>query len=179
MSILSAARPDTSASVLRWRRAFSGRPEQALVVRRFVEILLQGCPLIDDVLLVVDKFMVNAIRHTGSGRPGGSFVVAVRRERAEVIVMVTDQGCPAEPVPTDTDELAESDRGLRTVSMLATSWGWHGNTDGRTVTAVFVTGRHGYGFVRLPGADPEDECPGGEKEPRAVAYATDSAGSSW
>lgn len=138
MSTLLAVHPDVPAGALRWRRTFPGRPDQASVVRRFVEIMLHGCPLIDDVLLVVDEFVVNALRHTGPGRPGGSFAVEVRRERAEVVVMVTDQGCPTEPAPTDADELAESGRGLRTVSLLATSWGWHGNADGRTVTAVFA-----------------------------------------
>ena len=136
MSILLAARPDLSANGLRWRRAFPGRPEQASVVRRFVETLLHGCAHVDDVLLIVDELVVNAVRHTGSGRPGGSFEVEIRRERAEVVVMVTDQGCLTEPTPADADELAESGRGLRTVSLLATSWGWHGNAGGRTVTAV-------------------------------------------
>ncbi len=140
MSTLSPVRDEPAyAPALRWRRTFPGRPEQASVVRRFVEILLHGCPLVDEVLLVVDELVVNALRHTGSGRRGGSLVVEVLRRRAEVVVMVTDQGCPTEPAPTDADELAESGRGLRTVSMLATSWGWHGNADGRTVTAVFAT----------------------------------------
>jgi serine/threonine-protein kinase RsbW len=138
MPTLLAAHPDPPANALRWRRAFPGRPEQASVVRRFVETLLHGCALVDDVLLVTDELVVNALRHTGSGRPGGGFAVELRRERAEVVVMVTDHGCLTEPAPVDADELAESGRGLRTVSLLATSWGWHGNTGGRTVTAVFT-----------------------------------------
>lgn len=138
MSMLLAARPGEPAAALRWRRAFPGRPEEASAVRRFTEVLLHGCPLVDDVLLVVDELVVNALRHTASGRPGGSFAVEVRRGRHEIAVLVTDQGCPSEPIHTDADELAESGHGLRTVSMLATSWGWHGNAAGRTVTAVFA-----------------------------------------
>jgi anti-sigma regulatory factor (Ser/Thr protein kinase) len=154
MSTLLAAHPDLPANALpantlRWHRTFPGRPEQASVVRRFVETLLHDCALVDDVLLVVDELVVNALRHTGSGRPGGSFAVEIRRECAEVVVMVTDQGCPTEPAPTDAGELAESGRGLRTVSLLATSWGWHGNADGRTVTAIFAAGPDG--LVHLPG----------------------------
>jgi anti-sigma regulatory factor (Ser/Thr protein kinase) len=168
MSILSAARPDAFASALRWRRAFPGRPEQASVVRRFVEILLHGCPLIDDVLLVVDELVVNTLRHTRSGQSGGSFAVEVRRIRAEVVVMVTDQGCATEPTPTDADELAESGRGLRTVSLLAASWGWHGNAESRTVTAVFVADASG--VVRLPGAGPEDEYPHDQRELAGAIY---------
>jgi anti-sigma regulatory factor (Ser/Thr protein kinase) len=138
MSMLSTVRPDAPASALRWRRAFPGRPEQASVVRRFVAVLLHGCPVVNDVLLVVDELVVNSLRHTKSGQAGGSFAVEVRREPTEVVVMVADQGCATEPVPTDADELAESGRGLRTVSLLATTWGWHGSAAGRTVTAVFA-----------------------------------------
>ncbi|MCW2944622.1 MAG: putative anti-sigma regulatory factor, serine/threonine protein kinase [Actinoallomurus sp.] len=176
MSILSAACPAAPASALRWRRAFPGRPEQASVVRRFVEILLHGCPLIDDVLLVVDELVVNTLRHIRSGQAGGSFAVEVRRVRTEVVVMVTDQGCATEPTPTDADELAESGRGLRTISLLAASWGWHGNAESRTVTAVFATDPPG--VVRLPGTGPEDEYPYDRRELRAVAYVADTAGSS-
>lgn len=153
MSILSATRPDTPVDAFRWGRAFPGRPEQASVVRRFVASLLHGCPIVDDVLLVVDEFVVNALRHTKSGQAGGTFAVEIHRRYAEVEVMVTDQGCATEPAPTDADELAESGRGLRTVSMLATSWGWHGNTDGRTVTAVFASEPTGVG--QILGLEPE------------------------
>src|SRR5438094_8517073 len=97
MSILPAAPADASANALCWRRTFPGRPEQASVARRFVEILLHGCPLVDDVLLVVDELVVNALRHTSSGLPGGSFTVEVRRQWTDVIVAVTDQGCSTEP----------------------------------------------------------------------------------
>ncbi|MDN3351879.1 ATP-binding protein [Actinomadura sp. DC4] len=155
MSILLATRPDAPVDVFRWGRAFPGCPEQASVVRRFVAILLHGCPIVDDVLLAVDELVVNALRHTRSGQAGGTFAVGVRRGYAEVAVMVTDQGCATEPAPTDADELAESGRGLRTVSLLATSWGWHGNAGGRTVTAVFPTELTG--VVRLSGFSPEHE----------------------
>jgi serine/threonine-protein kinase RsbW len=171
MSTLLAARPDLPAHALRWRRAFPGRPEQASVVRRFAEILLHGCPLVDDVLLVVDELVVNALRHTGSGRPGGSFAVEIRRECSEVVVMVTDQGCLTEPAPTDADALAESGRGLRTVSLLATSWGWHGNAGGRTVTAVFAA--EPAGLVHLPGIGPEDGRGLTRQGPRAVVRVTE------
>ena len=162
MSILSAARPDTPVTTFRWGRAFPGRPEQAAVVRRFVEILLHGCPIVDDVLLVVDELVVNALRHTRSGQADGTFAVEIRRQCAEIVVMVTDQGCATEPTPTDADEFAESGRGLRTVSLLATSWGWHGNSAGRTVTAVFTA--EATGVVRLSDLGPEREWPpGGSK----------------
>ncbi|MDX6427853.1 MAG: hypothetical protein QOE54_219, partial [Streptosporangiaceae bacterium] len=53
-----------------------------------------------------------------------------------VAIAVFDQGGPNEPVAVEADELAESGRGLRTVSLTAESWGWFGNSGGRTVVAV-------------------------------------------
>jgi anti-sigma regulatory factor (Ser/Thr protein kinase) len=129
--------------VLRWRRSFEGCADQARAVRLLVAALLHGCQFLDDVLLAVDELVVNALRHTLSGAPGGSFCVEVRRwsdskDGDLVAIGVFDQGGPHDPVAVEADELAESGRGLRTVSLTAESWGWFGNSDGRTVVAVFA-----------------------------------------
>jgi anti-sigma regulatory factor (Ser/Thr protein kinase) len=128
---------------LRWRRTFEGRADQARAVRLLVAALLHGCVFLDDVLLAVDELVVNALRHTLSGAPGGSFSVEVRRwsepkDGDLLAVAVLDQGGPNEPVAVEADELAESGRGLRTVSLTADSWGWFGNSGGRAVVAVFA-----------------------------------------
>ena len=133
-TMLPAAQP----APLRWRRSFPGGPEQARAVRRFVGCLLAGCPYLDDVLLAADELVVNALRHTKSGQDGGSFTVEIVQDGGLVAVSVADQGGPGEPVALDAGELAESGRGLRTISLTAASWGWHGNGEGRTVTAVFA-----------------------------------------
>lgn len=125
------------APPLYWRRDFPGGLMQARAARRFVACLLEGCPFLDDVLLATDELVANAVRHTKSGQTGGSFTVEVLRTPQCVAVSVTDQGGPDEPVAREADPMAESGRGLRTVSLTATSWGWHGNSSGRTVTAVF------------------------------------------
>lgn len=129
--------PATESVPLYWRRPFSGGAEQARAVRRFVACLLVGCPYLDDVLLAVDELVVNAMRHTKSGQDGGSFIVEVLLGAGGVAVSVADQGGPGEPAAREADPLDESGRGLRTVSLTAASWGWHGNEGGRTVTAVF------------------------------------------
>ncbi|WP_235037319.1 ATP-binding protein [Actinomadura sp. K4S16] len=133
-TMLPAAQP----APLRWRRSFPGGPEQARAVRRFVGCLLAGFPYLDDVLLAADELVVNALRHTKSGQDGGSFAVEIVQDGGLVVVSVADQGGPGEPVALDAGELAESGRGLRTISLTAASWGWHGNDEGRTVTAVFA-----------------------------------------
>lgn len=122
---------------LYWRRTFTGAPEEARSVRRFVGCLLDGCPYVDDVLLAADELVVNAIRHTKSGQCGGTFTVEVLRGGGGVAVSVADQGGPSELAVRDAGDLDESGRGLRTVSLTTSSWGWHGNGEGRTVTAVF------------------------------------------
>jgi anti-sigma regulatory factor (Ser/Thr protein kinase) len=130
--------PGAEAVSLYWRRVFPGGAMQARAVRRFVGCLLDGCPFLDDILLAVDELVVNAMRHTKSGQAGGSFTVEVLCGGGGVAVSVADQGGPDEPVARDADVLAESGRGLRTISLTAESWGWHGNEAGRTVTAVFA-----------------------------------------
>ncbi|WP_329602885.1 ATP-binding protein [Actinomadura soli] len=100
--------------------------------------MLADCPYLDDVLLAADELVVNALRHTKSGQDGGSFVVQITYDGALVAVSVIDQGGPAEPTALEAAALAESGRGLRTVSLTAASWGWYGNDQGRTVTAAFA-----------------------------------------
>lgn len=134
VSILCAEVP---ADALRWWRVFPGRPCSAAAVRRFVAALLDDHPLLDEVLLAADELVVNAIRHTRSALDGGCVTVEVCHWFAGVAIAVSDQGGPSEPAPRDVDDLAESGRGLRTVSALANGWGWYGNARGRTVIAVF------------------------------------------
>lgn len=135
--------PVAAEPVRYWRRGFPGRPDQAHVVREFVAALLSDRPCLDEVVLAVGELVANALRHTRSGQ-GGRFTVAVLQDAARTAISVTDEGGPTEPVAGDAAELDECGRGLRTVSLLADSWGWHGNENGRTVTAVFAArGRGG------------------------------------
>lgn len=152
--------------VLYWRRTFPGRPEQSHAVREFVAALLPDLSRLDEVLLAVAELVANALRHTKSGQ-GGEFAVDVLHAAGRTAVSVTDQGGPAEPVAADpTDVLAECGRGLRTVSLLADGWGWHGNERGRRVTAVFTT---------APGVAPGAAPYGTDGRPagRAPMYAGD------
>ena len=131
------AAPPVPESAQRWQRAFPGELDQARAARRFTSALLAGCPLLDEVLLAVDELVVNTLRHTKSGQPGGAFTVEITRWDGTVAVAVTDEGAPSEPAVADAADDAESGRGLRTVSLLASGWGWFGNDRSRTVTAVF------------------------------------------
>jgi serine/threonine-protein kinase RsbW len=125
------------APAMYWRRTFAGRADQAHEVRAFAATLIPDHPRLDDVLFSVGELVANALRHTKSGR-GGSFIVDLLHTGGRTAVSVADEGGPAEPVADEAGERSECGRGLRTVSLLADSWGWHGNDTGRTVTAVFA-----------------------------------------
>lgn len=137
-SILCAPVPSDAQ---RWCREFPGLPYAAAAARRFVAALLDDHPLVEDILVTVDELLVNALRHTRSGRPGGCVSVEVRRWAAGTAIAVADEGGPSDPVSHDRGDLAESGRGLRTIAALADGWGWYGNSGGRRVVAVFGTGR--------------------------------------
>lgn len=126
-----------SAGAMCWRRAFPGRTEQATHVRRFVAFLLADDAMADDVVQAAAELAANAMQHTLSAVPGGSFVVEVRRRPDCVAVSVTDQGGPNEPRVAAPDFLAGHGRGLHLVAATATLWCWHGDAAGRTVTALF------------------------------------------
>jgi serine/threonine-protein kinase RsbW len=133
------ADPPIPADALCWRRAFPGRPDQAGPIRRFVACLLGGCAPADDAVQAVAELGANAIQHTRSARPGGLLVVEIRRWRGGgAAVSVTDQGGPAEPQIADLDAFSEHGLGLRLIAATATWWGWRGDVNGRTVTAVFT-----------------------------------------
>lgn len=126
-----------------WRRTFPGRPDQARLVRRFVAFLLEDCRHAEDAVQAVAELAGNALIHTRSGRPGGTFVVEVRRGADNLAVSVTDQGGSLEDSGPHTkqheDDLAENGRGLPIVADLATHVTWTGDPDhGHTVTAVFA-----------------------------------------
>lgn len=80
--------------------------------------------------LLGSELVGNALRHSQSGAPGGTYVLVVRRSAAGLTLVCRDQGrgditaapSPFGPVhsPTPRDERG---RGLAIVDALATTWG--------------------------------------------------------
>jgi transcriptional regulator with XRE-family HTH domain len=60
-------------------RTFPARADQVRRARALLGRLLADCPLADDALLVCSELACNAVQHSASARPGGTFTV-----RAEV-----------------------------------------------------------------------------------------------
>jgi anti-sigma regulatory factor (Ser/Thr protein kinase) len=167
-----------------WRRAFPGRAEYVRQVREFVGFLLVDLPHVDDAVLVVSEFAANALRHTASARPGGCFLVEVRRWRDGATVALTDQGSDKVPVIPDPDDLSECGRGLYTVRALAGECHWIGDHRGRTFTATFAPRRGAVLVTSVPrveafGADTSPAIGGAESlaaEPRGGFLATRRGG---
>lgn len=128
--------------VLIWRRSFPGRAEHVRRAREFAGFLLADLPGVDDAVLVVSEFAANALRHTASSRPGGRYILEVRRWSDGASVALTDEGGHNVPTLPEPDDMSECGRGLQTVAALASTWHWSGDQRGRTFTATFLTCRH-------------------------------------
>ncbi|WP_329424576.1 ATP-binding protein [Streptosporangium sp. NBC_01495] len=122
-----------------WRRTFPGRPSQVPEARRFVRFLLADSPFGRDAEQVVAELAANAVRHTASGRPYGTFVVEVVRKPETTRVTVYDSGQGAVPAVTHPALLGEGGRGLPLVIALASRVGCQGSrSHGHAVWAQFT-----------------------------------------
>jgi anti-sigma regulatory factor (Ser/Thr protein kinase) len=157
--------------VLVWRRSFPGVAERVRHAREFAGFLLADLPQVDDVVLVVSEFAANALRHTASARPGGCYLLEVRRWRDGASVSVTDEGSHKVPRVPEPDDLCECGRGLQTVRALATEWHWTGDRHGRTFTAIFLVRTHAVMVTAISPAEAFTARTGR----RAAVLAPDSA----
>jgi serine/threonine-protein kinase RsbW len=137
---------------LTWARTFPARAEQIGEARRFLAHILNGFPGADDAILCISELATNAVIHSKSQRPGGSFSVRAGIRHGDCLrVEVEDQGGRwAQPVCPD----GQHGRGLMIVGRLACDWGVAGDSQaGRTIwfviTASGPCGQHaqhgGYG----------------------------------
>jgi serine/threonine-protein kinase RsbW len=113
---------------------YPGRPENVCQVRADARSLLAGCPAADEVILCLSELAANAVRHSGSRRPGGTFTVRIDScPGAYIRIEVEDDGGPwlaAVPRPG-------GGRGLDILRALAAGWGVATSPAGRTVWARF------------------------------------------
>jgi serine/threonine-protein kinase RsbW len=116
--------------------SYPGRTDQICHVRRDLEKLLEDCPVGDGVVLCASELATNAVQHSCSSRPGGTFTLHVEVSRGDhVRIAVDDGGGPW----TEAGVSLDRGRGLVIVAGLAADWGTAARPDraGRTVWALF------------------------------------------
>jgi anti-sigma regulatory factor (Ser/Thr protein kinase) len=114
---------------------FDGLLERLSDMRQHLRRILGDVDGVDDVVLVASELAANAIRHSKSGEPGGSFVLQIVEFSDAWHVRVEDQGGPSSPRPEDAEQTDETGRGLPVVAALSRAWGVIGDSGGRTVWA--------------------------------------------
>jgi anti-sigma regulatory factor (Ser/Thr protein kinase) len=115
-----------------WEQAFPGTLEQVRHVRGAVRPLLQDCPAADDLVLMVSELSANAIAHSRSSRPGGTFTVRLRHLPCSCVHgEVEDEGSAWDG---DLDTSARNASGLFLVLKFASACGVApGTANGRVV----------------------------------------------
>lgn len=115
----------------RWHRTFPGRREQIREARRFVQTHLPNHP---DAGLIATELATNAVGHTRTGEPGGTFTATIKQQPdGSVHMEIADQGGPTtfgQPAPD-----REGGRGFHLVEALTIAWGVKGDATGRTIWA--------------------------------------------
>lgn len=118
-----------------WARRWAGLPECLADVRRFVRTALGDVPGADDVVLIASELAGNAIRHSASGQPGGSFTLHLATFSDCWHLRVDDQGSAKSPKHGQPEETDEVGRGLPVVDALARAWGVLGDATSWSVWA--------------------------------------------
>src|SRR5262249_23432335 len=107
-----------------WSRTFQARPDRVPAGRRFLGGILDGFPLASDALLCLSELVGNAVLHSNSRRPGGTFTVRASAGHGRLRVEVEDQGGPWRP---SRGPDGQGGRGLLVVGPLTPAWGVSGN----------------------------------------------------
>ena len=113
---------------------YPGAAEHIRAVRADLRPLLAGCPMADDVILCASELATNAVPHSNSRLPGGTFTVrAAISPGHHVRIEVEDNGGPWTPATSGTAR----HHGLDIICIVANEWGIDGDYAGRTVWARF------------------------------------------
>ena len=114
--------PPALMATRRWQhaRSFPGRADQIRRARGFLAALLDGHPAAADAVLLASELAANAVAHSASGQPGGTFTLRACLDDGCVHVEVEDQGGSA----WDGDlSAAEPPHGLYLLRALSTACG--------------------------------------------------------
>lgn len=135
-----SGRPERPNYRLR-RYDFAGTPAVMPLVRAFLDTCAaaQSTDYRYLFTLLGSELATNAIRHSLSGQPGGSYTLLAHRHRDGLHLTCRDRGGLCEedsqlkPTPGGLNLNAESGRGLAMIDALSTGWGDNGNASFRSV----------------------------------------------
>ena len=121
--------------VILGRITLPGRPERVREARQFVARMLGDAHAQADVaVLLTSELMTNAVRHSRSGRPGGTVELVVAAKAADFMVSVIDGGSDLTTPEPGNSAGGENGHGLLLVASLSDDWGHDTDADtGRTV----------------------------------------------
>jgi serine/threonine-protein kinase RsbW len=132
-SALSPLDRASPAGPIRQQWTFPGSPDQVREARHALAGFLAGCPRADDAVLCVSELASNAVLHSASGQPGGTFAVrAAIRPCLDITIEVRDQGGPWQA------PARQRMHGLGIVAELAELTTHQTDDGGRIVTACFT-----------------------------------------
>jgi hypothetical protein len=85
-------RPVPAAQSRSCEAAFAGRADQVGQARALLAAFLHGEPTADNAVLLASELAANAVSHSASGQPGGTFTVRAHLTGTGVYAEVEDQG---------------------------------------------------------------------------------------
>ncbi len=113
---------------------YPGGTEHIRTVRADMRAVLGGCPRADDVILCASELAANAVQHSRSRLPGGTFAVrTVISSDHYAQIEVQDGGGPWNQSMVDPAR----HHGLDIVRAVADEWGIEGDHTSRTIWARF------------------------------------------
>ena len=113
---------------------YPGSTEHIRAVRADLRAVLRDCPRVDDVILCASELAANAVLHSRSRLPGGTFTVrAMVSPGLHARVEVEDNGGPWNQGMIDPAR----HHGLDIVRAVADEWGIEGDQTTRTIWARF------------------------------------------
>ena len=104
-----------------WEQSYPGTVGQLCHVRSALRSFLGACPAADDAVRLLSELCANAVMHTDSGNPGGTFTVRAQHTADDhVRGEVQDQGSEW---PGDLPASATRPHGLYLLLALASAYG--------------------------------------------------------
>lgn len=105
-------------------RTYTASPDQVRIARAFLRGVLEPCPVVDEAVLLISELCTNAVQHSDSRLPGGTFTVHVEVYEGEYVrAEVRDCG----GLWTGRTPRTDGGHGLEIVRKTASDWGRDGD----------------------------------------------------